>query len=156
MIIELQPESEPITIANKIDDLIIYEDTSRQVIDLSNVFKVINDSDSEIVKTLVSNSNTEVDDPPIVENAISDVATDEDAENKIIDLSSVFSDLDNKYSEIKKTIESNSNSGLVSASINLNNLLLDYQNDKNGTAVIVIKGTSNGKTVTDSFTVNVN
>jgi len=30
-----------------------------------------------------------------VENAISDVTTDEDAENKIIDISRVFSDVDN-------------------------------------------------------------
>ena len=50
-----------------------------------------------------------------------------------------------------KSVESNSNSGLVTATINSNYLELNYQSNKSGTAIIVIKGTSNGKTVTDTF-----
>ncbi|BAY61807.1 peptidase-like protein [Calothrix brevissima NIES-22] len=96
-----------------------------------------------------------VDDAPVVANPILDVNSSEDAPNTIIDLSQVFTDIDNDSSAIIKTLQANSNSSLVNASIDGNNLVLAYQPNQFGTAAITISGTSNGKTVNNTFTVNV-
>ena len=99
---------------------------------------------------------TPVDDPPEVSNPISDVEVDENAADTIIDLTNVFTDPDNDDSAITKAVQSNDNPSLVTASIVGNTLTLDYQADQFGTATIVIRGTSNGKTVDDDFEVTVN
>ncbi|MBD2356847.1 polysaccharide deacetylase [Tolypothrix sp. FACHB-123] len=96
-----------------------------------------------------------VDAPPTVANPIADVRVPEDAADTVIDLSNVFADIDNPLTGITKTVKANSNSGLVNASIVNNNLTLDYLPNQFGTATITITGTSNGKTVDDTFTVNV-
>jgi uncharacterized protein YqfB (UPF0267 family) len=95
------------------------------------------------------------DDAPTVANAIEDVSVDEDAANTEIDLSTVFSDVDNDDNLITKTVENNTNPTLVTASVTDNTLTLDYQPDITGTADVTIRGTSNGKTVDDTFTVTV-
>ncbi|MBD2206335.1 polysaccharide deacetylase [Calothrix sp. FACHB-1219] len=96
-----------------------------------------------------------VDAPPTVANPIADVSVLEDAADTVINLSNVFTDIDNAVTGITKTVKANSNSGLVNASILNNNLTLDYLPNQFGTATITITGTSNGKTVDDTFTVNV-
>ena len=96
-----------------------------------------------------------VDDPPTVANPIADVPVNEDAANTTIDLTNVFTDTDNNPAQIVKTVQANDNTTLVAATISGNTLTLDYQPDQNGTAHITIRGTSNGKTVDDQFTVNV-
>ena len=98
---------------------------------------------------------TAVDDPPTVANPISNVNVSENASNTVIDLSSIFTDVDNDDDAITKAVLSNSNTGLVTASISGNSLTLVYQENQNGSADIVIRGTSNGFTVDDSFTVSV-
>ncbi|KPA18970.1 PKD domain protein, partial [Candidatus Magnetomorum sp. HK-1] len=118
---------------------------------------------AEIIITGTSNSQeisdtftitvNAIDDAPVVSQAISDVTEDEDADNQTIDLSAVFSDIDNDDSAITKSIQSNSNSSLISASINDNTLTLDFLENQNGSAEIIIKGTSNGKDITDSFNI---
>ncbi|BAY24531.1 peptidase-like protein [Calothrix sp. NIES-2100] len=95
------------------------------------------------------------DTPPTVANPIADVSVLEDAADTVINLSNVFTDIDNAVTGITKTVKANSNSGLVNASIVNNNLTLDYLPNQFGTATITITGTSNGKTVDDTFTVNV-
>ncbi len=97
-----------------------------------------------------------VNDPPTVVNPIADVTVDEDAANTVINLTNVFTDVDNDPALITKTVQSNSNPTLVSATINGNTLTLDYQPDKNGTSTITIRGTSGGQTVDDQFLVTVN
>jgi len=92
---------------------------------------------------------------PTVANPIADITTNEDTSNITIDLTSVFTDNDNDDLAITKTIQSNSNSSLVSASISGNTLTLDYESNQNGSATITVRGTSNGLTVDDSFTVTV-
>ncbi|WP_222595625.1 hypothetical protein, partial [Microcystis aeruginosa] len=94
-----------------------------------------------------------VDNPPTVLNPITDVNVNEDAENSVINLSNVFSDVDGDV--IVKTVFVNSNPGLVTANIVNNQLTLDYQDNQSGIANITIRGTSNGKTVDDTFVVNV-
>jgi hypothetical protein len=71
-------------------------------------------------------------------------------------LGTVFTDVDNDDASITKAVQSNSNPGLVSATIASNILTLDYQVDQNGSATILIRGTSNSKTVDDTFQVTVN
>ncbi|MGH1395963.1 MAG: polysaccharide deacetylase [Trichormus sp.] len=96
-----------------------------------------------------------VDAPPTVANPIADVSVNEDAANTVINLSNVFTDIDNDPNSIIKTVKTNSNSSLVNASIVNNNLVLAYLPNQFGTAIITISGTSNGKTVDDTLTVNV-
>ena len=95
-----------------------------------------------------------VDDAPVVVNAIADVTVNRNAPDTIINLSNVFTDIDNDPNAIVKTVVNN-NGTLVNASISGNNLILDYQPNQFGSAQITIRGTSNGKTVEDSFVVNV-
>ncbi len=97
-----------------------------------------------------------VDDAPTVLNPITDVNVAEDAENSVINLSNVFTDIDNDPTSIVKSVFANDNPGLVTATIVNNQLTLDYQNNQSGIANITIRGTSNGKTVDDTFLVTVN
>jgi len=94
------------------------------------------------------------DDAPTVANELSDIATGEKSPDRIIDLSSVFTDMDNEDSEIVKSLESNSDESLVVATVLDNILILDYQG-RHGTALIRILGTSGGKTVSDEFSVTI-
>jgi len=96
------------------------------------------------------------DNPPTVASAIADVEVSEDAINKIIDLTNVFTDVDNDDNDISKSVQNNSNSSLVSASILNNTLTLDFQANQFGAADITIRGTSNGLFVDDVFHVTVN
>ncbi|MBD2624769.1 putative Ig domain-containing protein, partial [Microcystis flos-aquae FACHB-1344] len=96
-----------------------------------------------------------VDNPPTVLNPITDVNVDEDAANTVIDLTNVFTDIDNDIALIVKSVFVNSNPGLVTATIIDNQLTLDYQDNQSGIANITIRGTSNGKTVDNSFTITV-
>ncbi len=97
-----------------------------------------------------------IDDAPTVANAISDLTVNEEASNSEIDLSLVFTDIDNDDAEITPTVLSNNNTALVTTSISGQTLTLDYQDNKNGTVQLVIRGTSNGKTVDDTLVVTVN
>ncbi len=56
---------------------------------------------------------------------------------------------------IVKSVFVNNNPGLVTATIVDNQLTLDYQDNQSGIANLTIRGTSNGKTVDNSFTITV-
>ncbi|MDY7019883.1 MAG: DUF4347 domain-containing protein, partial [Cyanobacteriota bacterium] len=99
---------------------------------------------------------TAVDDEPVVQNAIADIIIDEDAANQIIDLSNVFTDIDNDDIEIFKALKSNTNTELVQVNLSDNILTLDFQENQNGFTEITIEAISNSKTITDTFTVTVN
>ena len=51
-----------------------------------------------------------IDDPPLVKSKLDDFTVDEDANNTVIDLSNLFTDIDN---EIALSISNNSNDSLV-------------------------------------------
>ena len=108
------------------------------------------DSDSQTITVTV----TDVDDPPVVANALSDVTVAEDAADSSIDLSNVFNDVDDANSSITKTAVS-SDTGLVTVAVSGDTLTLDYQADQNGTATITVTGDSGGLPVDDVFTVTV-
>jgi hypothetical protein len=98
---------------------------------------------------------TPVDDAPTVASPIATVTVQEDAAETLLDISAVFTDVDNASTEISKTILTNSNAALVSATLTANQLLLDYQANQSGTADITLRGTANGQSVDTVFTVAV-
>ncbi|MDD2196632.1 MAG: DUF4465 domain-containing protein [Bacteroidales bacterium] len=91
--------------------------------------------------------------PPVVINPIADIEVPENSADTIISLSDVFSDADDDI--ITKSVKSNSNSDIVTAIILGDELTLSYVAGANGVAEIVIEGVSNGKSVTDLFTVTI-
>ena len=96
-----------------------------------------------------------VDDPPVVANTISDVNASEDDLDFVLSLTNVFNDIDDDNASILKTEQANTNPGLVTATIEGDDLTLDFQANRFGTAIVTIRGTSNGKSVDDSFDVTV-
>ncbi|MBW4549589.1 MAG: S8 family serine peptidase, partial [Aphanocapsa sp. GSE-SYN-MK-11-07L] len=98
--------------------------------------------------------NQKLDRPPTVANPIANVTVSEDANNTLIDLSNVFSDLDEDAIAI--SIFSNTNPGLVTATLVNNQLSLDYQANQSGAAQINVRGTANGQFVDDIFTITIN
>jgi hypothetical protein len=97
-----------------------------------------------------------VDDSPTVNHEIANIEVNEGAENTIIDLSEVFTDIDNNDDQIIKTIKLNSHPNLVQATLDENLLTLKYQNNQNGTTEIILEGTSNHQKVTETFTIIIN
>lgn len=96
-----------------------------------------------------------VDDPPEINEEISDVIAEEDGGNREIDLSYTFTDIDNHDTNIKISINNNDNTYLVKPSIQNNILTLDFEPDQYGTAIITLKALSNNKFVTAEFKVQV-
>jgi hypothetical protein len=95
------------------------------------------------------------DTAPSVINPIADVTVMENAADSVISLVNVFADADDDDAAIIKSVKSNSNSAIVTTSIMGNNLTLSFITDSTGTAEIVVEGESNGKAVTDTFTVTI-
>ncbi|MDY7007720.1 MAG: pre-peptidase C-terminal domain-containing protein, partial [Cyanobacteriota bacterium] len=91
---------------------------------------------------------TAVDDPPEV-TPKGDFSVEEDAINTEIDLSTIFSDKD---SALTWTVPTSSNPDLVSATVEGNNLILDYLDNQFGAAEITVGAESNGQSVSDTFT----
>ena len=86
-----------------------------------------------------------------------DVTVAEDADDTVIDLTNVFTDVDNDPALITKVVQQNNNPTIVTATItNGNTLNLNYQPNQSGTATIAIRATSGGQTVDDVFLVTVN
>ena len=97
----------------------------------------------------------EADLAPVVANPIADIIILENAADSVITVENVFTDADDDDTSITKSVKSNSNSAIVTASISGNDLTLSFIADATGEAEIVIEGVSNGKAVTDTFTVTI-
>jgi VCBS repeat-containing protein len=99
-----------------------------------------------------------VNDAPTVANALADVVVAEDAAPTIIDISSVFADVDIATNADSLTYSVSSDGALVSASITGTTLTLTYAGGQSGTATITVTATDdNGPlVVVDSFTVTIN
>lgn len=93
------------------------------------------------------------DDLPVVINPIIDLTVEEDANNEIIDLSDVFDDIDSDTIELE--VVNNTNSNLVTALLEGNDLTLDFAENQSGAADITIRATADGESVEDTFTVTV-
>ncbi|KPA17105.1 hypothetical protein MHK_002677, partial [Candidatus Magnetomorum sp. HK-1] len=97
-----------------------------------------------------------VDDSPMIQSAMNDIIVDVNALETSIGLSSLFTDKDNEDSDITIRILENTNDSLLTASIKNNTLMLNYNDNQSGQAVITIRGESNGLFIDDTFTVTVN
>ena len=93
--------------------------------------------------------------PTVVPNSLNSfVITADAAPNRVIDLTNVFKDVDGDV--ISKSVVSNTNTNLLTPTINGNNLTLQYQPYEFGTATITVRGSDGDKTVDTSFNVTVN
>ena len=97
-----------------------------------------------------------IDDPPILLNSLEDLelVVDEDSENTEFDLTTVFAVVDNDSSLI--ITASSSADSVVSVSVVDNILILNYQENMNGTSTISLQASSSGQSTSTSFTVTVN
>lgn len=90
------------------------------------------------------------DTAPTVGSALADVNAWDTSSDMTIDLSGVFVDAEGDI--ITKTASS-SDSSIVDASVNGDNLVLSFSSGKIGSVTITVTGLANGKTATDEFTV---
>ena len=93
------------------------------------------------------------DNPPTVVTPIDDLSFSQNIEDQTIDLSNVFGDADDD--EIAIALLSNSNDELVAATVEENNLILDFAENTSGTAEITLRATANRQSVDDTFSVTV-
>ena len=116
---------------------------------------VIQVSDGTLTDAITVNVTiSPVDDAPVVVTPLSDVSFVTNAPDATIDLSNVFADVDDNNGAIFKSATSGDLS-LVTVSVTDNALTLNLRPDANGTAVITVTGTSNGKTADATFTLEV-
>jgi len=100
-----------------------------------------------------------VNDDPTVGAPIADVSVDEDDPNTIIDLTSVFDDLDLPGDSLVFAVTGNTNPGLVTTSTFGGNLTLSYSPNQHGSSEITVQAVDQGgagASVEDMFTVTVN
>ncbi|MDM8523903.1 Ig-like domain-containing protein [Desulfococcaceae bacterium HSG8] len=95
-----------------------------------------------------------VDDGPYVSDEIADFTVDENAPDTLINLGSVFADIDSEV--ITAYVLHNANTSLISATITDSILTLDYREDQHGESVITLQGRADGRMANDTFTVTVN
>jgi len=92
---------------------------------------------------LVVKVDTSVNTTPTVVSPIGSVVANENDPDTIIDLTTVFSDVEDG-TNLTYTVQSNDNPTLVDASIATSTLTLDYLADQSGSATIVVRATDSG------------
>lgn len=92
---------------------------------------------------------------PIVSIPIEDITVDANADDWVSDLSHVFTDPDDYDEEIRLSVIDNTNPELVQTQLDDFQLTLSFTQAKVGEAEITLEAVSNGKTVTETFTVTV-
>ncbi len=97
-----------------------------------------------------------LDDAPIIANAPSNPFMDEDADSMNIDLSGVFTDVDNDDNFISLSVKNISDNTVLGAELNNNILSIHPEENQYGTSDITIEALSNGKTCTLTLPVSVN
>ncbi|KPA13296.1 peptidase, partial [Candidatus Magnetomorum sp. HK-1] len=196
------PPVDDLPVIHAITDIVVDENASDMLIDLTPLFTDIDNNEYTIRKSIVSNSNESlvspiitgdllvlsfvpnasgtatlvvralsgeksiersfnvvvmpVDNPPIIATHIQPMIVNEDAPEQIVDLSSVFTDPDDYDTNIQLAITNNTNSKLLAANIIGQTIRLRYLPDQSGSAILTIRGTSNGLFVEDQLTITVN
>ncbi len=93
---------------------------------------------------------------PTVVNPIADFAVAQDAAPSVLDVSQVFADAEDDNATLSLSVPTNSNPGLVGASLSGQTLTLTYAAGQAGQATIVLRATDSGGLFADeSFTVTV-
>ncbi len=95
-----------------------------------------------------------MNDCPTVDNPIADQTANEDAPNIVLDIRNTFSDLES--ATLTYSVTSN-NATMVIASTTATSVILDFQPNQYGSAVIVVTASDGDSacTVDDAFTVTV-
>jgi hypothetical protein len=96
-----------------------------------------------------------IDDPPIINQIIQNIQTNEDSSEQLVDLSQTFTDSDSPDKYITISILNHSNPSLVTATLTDKILKLNFQNNQYGEAILTLLANSNGKQITTAFTINV-
>ena len=165
---------------NPISDIIADEDADPVYINLQNVFTDPDDNDLFITTIVSYNSNLSlinafiygrtlridfnenaygnaivtvesVDDSPRILNPIGNKDYPEDSEGIILDIASVFTDIDNDDNSISIIIDNNTNPGLVTPVLDGFKLTLSMQENQFGSSKIALKAISNGLSATDTL-----
>lgn len=97
--------------------------------------------------------------PAYVVNPLTDITVNENTEDRIIDLFNVFGDPDGYITNLE--VKNNTNSSIVTTSIQSGYLTLDFADDRFGTSEITIEATTRtsgyeDEKISDTFTVTVN
>lgn len=112
------------------------------------------DSGGKYVETTFLVTVNPVNDTPTLAGTIDDVTVDENADNTVIDLSGLFSDVEDQ--SLALSVQ-NSNGDLLNATVDGSTLTLGYAANQSGTASITVRGTdSGGAYVETTFQVTVN
>jgi len=98
---------------------------------------------------------TGIDNVPVVNIPLEPVTVNEGAADKTIDLSTLFTDIDNVDAAITMAVMANSKEALLTATIVGDVLTLDFLDNQHGDATVTIMGISNGKTVLSALSVEV-
>ncbi|SVC20704.1 uncharacterized protein METZ01_LOCUS273558, partial [marine metagenome] len=114
---------------------------------------VTGDSRGQGVDDVFTVTVSPVDDPPELVKLLPDVNAREDDNNVTIDLSEIFTDVDDNAS-IEKAAASG-NESLVAATVTGDVLTLDFQPDAFGSTMITVLGSSNGKVASGNFEITV-
>jgi surface protein len=112
-----------------------------------------------IVDTSAFVQINELNTAPTISNPIADFTINEDAPDSVFSLIAIFSDTEENDADLSYSIVSNSNTNLISASINntTDELTLSFIGDSSGSSNITVRATDTGGLSTDeSFTVTVN
>ncbi|KPA12769.1 peptidase-like protein, partial [Candidatus Magnetomorum sp. HK-1] len=113
------------------------------------------ESNGKTVNDVFSLIVSPVDDPPLINNPISNIRLNEDAPDYVIDIQHVFTDPDSNDDNIVLSLWNNDHPELVIPVLSGKTLTLELIKNQYGTAEIVIMATSNGKSVSDSFLLSI-
>ncbi|KPA19323.1 hypothetical protein MHK_000442, partial [Candidatus Magnetomorum sp. HK-1] len=148
--IVVQPEKGDVTLTNSSSGDFIYVPYPNET--NSDVFGfIVSDGNASSLTATISINILPVDDAPVINIPIDDISIDEDTLMDCLDLSSVFTDIDNNDESITHTIQSIGNPDLLTATIHGSALCLTLLENQNGLSTIEISGLSNGQSVTDVF-----
>lgn len=95
------------------------------------------------------------DQAPVVVKPIESITFEEHASTQTLSLAGVFEDVDDDASEMTYAITENTNSGLVAASIEGDQLNLNITPGLYGEAQVTVQATSGGKTASTTFAISV-
>jgi len=112
-------------------------------------------SNGQSVSTYFMITVIPVDDPPFIAQTIPTIELNEDCADFVMDLSSLFSDMDNDDASIIKSLISNDSNERIQAAINDNDLSIQCFPDQFGTSHLTIGAESNGKTIQEKIQVNI-
>lgn len=122
----------------------------------SETFVVRANSNGKHADMDVSVSGNEVDQPPYIANPLQDVVFDQFPQTIQINLEGVASDPDDPDENIVYTLVSNSNPQALSAQITNKELLIERLSEEAGTALLVMRASSNGLFVDFGLNVIIN